>query len=74
MFKDREQEACAPSIASYEEPVIVGSLVRTGTNFHPHFEVVAISGVTAWVRNVDTKVDGFAPLENCHVLTPKQLH
>src|SRR5438105_2572017 len=35
----------------YEEEISVGDLVRTGPNLFPHFEVVAVHGEKAWVRN-----------------------
>ena len=50
------------------EDVRVGDRVRTGPNFHPHFEVVAISGDKAWVRNVVTGADALAWLSRCRLL------
>jgi hypothetical protein len=49
----------------YEEEIRVGDLVRTGPNLHPHFVVIAVSGDKAWVRNVQTGVDGVANLNRC---------
>ena len=49
----------------YEETISVGDLVRTGTNLFPHFEVVAVHGDKAWVRNVQTGTDHLAQLSRC---------
>ena len=49
----------------YEEDILVGDLVRTGPNLHPHFEVVAVHGDKAWVRNVLNGTDHLAMLSRC---------
>jgi hypothetical protein len=49
----------------YEEDIRVGDLVRSGPNLHPHFEVVAVHGDKAWVRNVQTGTDHLAMLSRC---------
>ncbi len=49
----------------YEEEISVGDLVRTGTNLFPHFEVLAVHGDKAWVRNVINGVDHLALLSRC---------
>jgi hypothetical protein len=49
----------------YEEEIHVGDLVRTGANFFPHFEVVAVHGEKAWVRNVQTGADHLALISRC---------
>jgi hypothetical protein len=49
----------------YEEDIRVGDLVRTGANLHPHFEVVAVHGEKAWVRNVLNGTDHLAMLSRC---------
>ncbi len=49
----------------YDEDILVGDLVRTGPNLFPHFEVIAVSGDKAWVRNVQTGADGLAELTRC---------
>jgi hypothetical protein len=49
----------------YEEEINVGDLVRTGTNLFPHFEVLAVHGDKAWVRNVINGVDHLALLSRC---------
>jgi hypothetical protein len=48
-----------------QEPIEPGDLVRTGPNLYPHFSVVAVSGEKAWVRNVQTGVDGITALARC---------
>lgn len=49
----------------YEEHIAVGDLVRTGPNLFPHFEVVAVHGDKAWVRNVLNGADHLALLCRC---------
>jgi hypothetical protein len=49
----------------YEEEILVGDLVRTGPNLYPHFEVVAVHGDKAWVRNVQNGADHLALLSRC---------
>ena len=50
------------------EAVRVGDLVRTGPNFHPHFEVIALNGDKAWVRNLVTGADSLAWVARCRLL------
>ena len=47
------------------EPVAPGDLVRTGPNLFPHYEVLAVSGDKAWVRNVQTGEDHLAAVDRC---------
>jgi len=49
----------------YEEEIIVGDLVRTGPNLFPHFEVLAVHGDKAWVRNVSNGADHLALISRC---------
>ncbi len=49
----------------YDEDIQAGDMVRTGPNLHPHFTVVAISGDKAWVRNIETGVDGLTAISRC---------
>lgn len=49
----------------YEEEIRVGDLVRTGSNLFPHFEVVAVHGDKAWVRNVSNGCDHLALVSRC---------
>lgn len=53
-----------------EEPIAVGDLVRTGPNLFPHFAVVAISGETVWLRNVQSGRDALMPLARCRKVAP----
>ena len=43
----------------------VGDFVRTGENLYPHYEVVAVSGDRAWVRDVQFGTDQVVPVERC---------
>ena len=49
----------------YDEEIRPGDLVRTGPNLFPHFEVVAVHGDKAWVRNVQNGTDHLALLSRC---------
>jgi hypothetical protein len=49
----------------YDEDIHAGDLVRTGPNLFPHFEVVAVHGDKAWVRNVQTGADHLAMICRC---------
>src|SRR4051812_15276393 len=46
----------------YPEEIHAGDLVRAGQNFFPHFEVLAVHGEKAWVRNIQSGADSFALL------------
>ncbi len=55
----------------YEELIQEGDLVRTGPNLYPHYSVIAVSGEKAWVRNVQTGLDGITNLIQCRkIQTP----
>ena len=49
----------------YDEDLQVGDLVRTGPNLFPHYEILAIHGEKAWVRNVLNGGDHLALLSRC---------
>lgn len=49
----------------------VGDLVQTGPNLFPRFEIVAISGETVWVRNVNTRQDALLPASRCRKVSPE---
>jgi len=49
----------------HPEDIGPGDLVRTGPNLFPHFEVVAVHGEKAWVRNVQNGADHLALLSRC---------
>ena len=49
----------------YEEEIQVGDLVRSGPNLFPHYEVVAVQGDKAWVRDVQSGADHLALLTRC---------
>ena len=49
----------------YEEHIAVGDLVRTGPNLYPHYEVIAVHGDKAWVRNVQSGADHLAMVSRC---------
>jgi hypothetical protein len=57
----------------YEEHIHAGDLVRSGANLFPHFEVIAVNGQTAWVRNVQSGADHLAPLSRCRKIQPELL-
>jgi hypothetical protein len=45
-----------------------GAVVATGQNRHPRYTVIAISGDTVWLRNVDTGADSLAPRARCRLI------
>lgn len=49
----------------YEEDIQAGDIVRTGPNLYPHFEVVAVHGDKAWVRNLQNGTDHLALVSRC---------
>ena len=49
----------------YEEEIRPGDLVRTSQNLYPHFNVIAVSGDKAWLRNIETGLDGLTTLSRC---------
>ena len=49
----------------HDEHIQAGDMVRTGPNLFPHFTVVAVDGDKAWVRNVQSGMDGLAALHRC---------
>jgi hypothetical protein len=57
----------------YAEDISPGDLVRTGANLFPHFEVVAVQGDKAWVRNVQSGEDHLALLARCRKINGQPL-
>ena len=57
----------------YDEEIQTGDLVRSGPNLFPHFEVIAVSGDKAWVRNVSNGADHLALLSRCRKIEPQPL-
>ncbi|CAN7228199.1 hypothetical protein LJR225_000920 [Phenylobacterium sp. LjRoot225] len=57
----------------YDEEILAGDLVRSGTNLFPHFEVIAVHGDMAWVRNVQNGADQLAPLSRCRKIQSEAL-
>lgn len=49
----------------HDEDILPGDMVRTGPNLFPHFEVLAVHGDKAWVRNVQNGADHLALLSRC---------
>jgi hypothetical protein len=58
----------------YDETIAVGDLVRTGPNLFPHFEVLAVHGDKAWLRNIADGADALAMTCRCRRLQPRILH
>ncbi|HEY8614745.1 hypothetical protein [Phenylobacterium sp.] len=57
----------------YDEDITVGDLVRTGPNLFPHFEVIALHGDKAWVRNVVNGADHLALVSRCRKINGQTL-
>jgi hypothetical protein len=47
------------------DALAVGDVIRTGESLHPHYEVIATSGESAWVRDVQYGTDHIVPLARC---------
>ena len=45
--------------------VSVGDVVRTGENFHPHYQVVAMTEDRAWIRDTQHGTDHIVPIDRC---------
>jgi hypothetical protein len=58
----------------YDEDIRAGDLVRTGPNLFPHYTVIAVDGGKAWVRDVQTGVDGLAELIRCRKINGPTSH
>ena len=54
----------------YDEEIKAGDLVRTGPNLFPHYEVIAVHGDKAWVRNVQNGLDGVTNVNRCRKMEP----
>ena len=52
----------------YDEEILEGDLVRTGPNLFPHYEVLAVRGETAWVRNIESGAEHLTPVTRCRRL------
>ncbi len=57
----------------HHEDIRAGDTVRTGLNHFPHFEVLAVNGEKAWVRDVVSGADSLALLSRCRKLSPPTL-
>lgn len=57
----------------HDEDIHPGDLVRTGDNHFPHFEVLAVHGDKAWVRDILSGVDALAKLSRCRRISPRVL-
>ena len=49
----------------FDEQILAGDLVRTGTNAFPHFRVIAVYGDKVWVRDTQYGSDGITNLALC---------
>lgn len=52
----------------FDQEIRIGDLVSTGANLHPYFEVLAVHGDKAWVRNVQNGADHLALVSRCRRL------
>jgi hypothetical protein len=52
----------------FDDEIHAGDLVSTGPNLHPYFEVLAVHGDKAWVRNVQNGSDHLALVNRCRRL------
>ena len=57
----------------HDEEIRPGDTVRTGVNLFPHFEVLAVHGDKAWVRNVQNGSDHLALVIRCRKINGQTL-
>jgi hypothetical protein len=57
----------------HDEDIVAGDIVRTGVNLCPQFEVIAISGLKAWVRNIANGEDHLALISRCRKIADSEL-
>lgn len=55
------------------EGVLVGDRVCTGPNDFPRYEVIALSGDKAWVRNLQNGADHLALAARCRKIQTAEL-
>ena len=48
-----------------DEHIVAGDLVRMGANAFPHYQVIAVYGEKAWVRDVQYGSDGITSVSQC---------
>lgn len=46
-------------------PIEAGDLIRTGSNSHPHYRVIAVSEDRAWIRDVQHGTDHVVRTTRC---------
>lgn len=57
----------------HDEDISVGDLVSTGPNLSPYFEVLALNGEKAWLRNLGNGSDHLALIARCRRLNSDAL-
>ena len=57
----------------HEEEILPGDIVRCGANHYPHFQVIAVNGDKAWVRNVLNGADSLTSISRCRRLEAQPL-
>ena len=57
----------------FAQEIRTGDIVAMGQNHFPHFEVVAVNGDKAWVRNVQNGADHLALLSRCRKINGQPL-
>lgn len=56
-----------------QEEILPGDTVRMGDNHYPHYQVLAVNGDKAWVRNVLNGADALALLSRCRKIATQAL-
>ncbi|CAN7333874.1 hypothetical protein LJR219_001832 [Phenylobacterium sp. LjRoot219] len=57
---------------AHAEEIRPGDIVRAGPDLHPQFEVIAMDGGKAWLRDVQTGADHLALLSRCRKVETQQ--
>ena len=69
-----ERPGALRSVGGTDHVLRIGALVRTSANLFPHYEVIAISGDKAWVRDVQYGTDVVVPAERCMPIERQPRH
>jgi len=58
----------------YEEHIAEGDTVSSGGNSGPYFTVMAVNAGRAWLRNVQSGMDGVVDLSRCRKVDRAPAH
>ena len=62
------------ALDSQSSPAMIGDIVRTGENYHPHYRVIAVAADRAWIRDIQRGSDHVIPLNRCRRIDDRKAH